>query len=139
MRNDNHLNTDLSRHHILLCAVILLAGVITTTAPVVAQLPADPNPKRELEMTVAEGFTVTAVGDVIIARPISQGINPELTEVVEILQRPDVTFGNFETSAIDLQDFDGYQAAEHGGAWLLGPPAIAYDPVSYTHLRAHET
>ncbi|HJO29287.1 MAG TPA: CapA family protein [Acidobacteriota bacterium] len=127
MRNDNHPITDLSSHRILLCTVILLAGVITTTAPVVAQLPADPDPKRELEMTVAKGFTVTAVGDVIIARPISQGTNLELTEVFEILQRPDVTFGNFETSAIDLQDFDGYQAAEHGGAWLIGPPAIAYD------------
>ena len=108
MRNDNHPTTRLRRHHILLCAAILLAGVITTTAPVAAQLPADPNPERELQMTVAEGFTVAAVGDVIIARPISQGMNIELTEVIEILQRPDVTFGNFETSAIDLQDFDGY-------------------------------
>ena len=72
MRNDNHPITDLSSHRILLCTVILLAGVITTTAPVVAQLPADPDPKRELEMTVAKGFTVTAVGDVIIARPISR-------------------------------------------------------------------
>jgi len=127
MRNDNHPTTRLRGHHILLCAVILLAGVITTTAPLAAQLPADPDPERELQMTVAEGFTVTAVGDVIIARPISQGMNIELTEVIEVLQRPDVTFGNFETSAIDLQDFDGYQAAEHGGAWLIGPPAVADD------------
>ncbi|MFQ5506431.1 MAG: hypothetical protein ACE5F1_16800, partial [Planctomycetota bacterium] len=122
MRRADHRTGRSISGTIVLLAVVVLAALITTPAFPSAQLPADPDPQRELQMTAADGFTVAAVGDVIIARPISQGTDPRLREVIEILRRPDVTFGNFETSAIDLHDFDGYPAAEHGGAWLIAVP-----------------
>ena len=60
--------------------VVVLPGIFS--AGLVAQQPAPKptprDPQRELATSVADGFTVAAVGDCIIAHPVSQtpGFSP---------------------------------------------------------------
>ncbi len=56
----------------------------------------DPN----LAITVADGFTLAAVGDCIISRPLSQltATDQRFAAVVRLLRDSHVTFGNLETS-----------------------------------------
>jgi poly-gamma-glutamate capsule biosynthesis protein CapA/YwtB (metallophosphatase superfamily) len=79
------------------------------------------DPAPQLAMNVADGFTLAAVGDLIIARPIPLGKDPSLMTPVKILRDADATFGNFEGSVIDIRRFKGYPAAEFGGVWIIGP------------------
>jgi poly-gamma-glutamate capsule biosynthesis protein CapA/YwtB (metallophosphatase superfamily) len=106
-------------------AVLVFGGLLAAGR----QQPQTPSrdPARELAMSVGDGFTLTAVGDLIFARPIAQLGDPAFAGVVQLLQRGDVTFGNFEGSAIDIPRFTGYPAAEFGGVWIIGPPEVAKD------------
>ncbi|WP_342394690.1 hypothetical protein [Sinorhizobium numidicum] len=47
---------------------------------------------------VAEGFTMVAVGDLIVTRALTKGQDPDFGAVLKILREADVTFGNMETS-----------------------------------------
>ncbi len=47
--------------------------------------------------------------------------------MLAILRGADLTFGNFEGTALDLRHFGGSPQAEAGGAWLLAAPAVAAD------------
>ena len=85
------------------------------------------DPLRELTMSVSDGFSLAAVGDCIIARPISQTQDTLFKGVVKILQEPDATFGNFEGTTIDRHHFTGHPEAEFGGVWIIGTPAVAKD------------
>jgi hypothetical protein len=87
--------------------------------------PAPRDPQRELAMSAADGFTVAAVGDCIIARPVSQtsGFAP----VGKLVRDADVAFGNFEGTAIDLTRTPATPQAEFGGVWIIGTPAVARD------------
>ena len=76
-------------------------------------------------MSVADGFTVAAVGDCIIARPVSQ--TPGFAPVGKILRDADAAFGNFEGTAIDLSRTPAVPQAEFGGVWIIGAPAVAKD------------
>lgn len=82
---------------------------------------------RELEMSIADGFTLAAVGDCIISRPLLQLQDPNFRAVVKILRDADVTFGNLETSIIDIRRFKGYPQAETDGWWLISSPETAKD------------
>jgi len=82
---------------------------------------------HELQMSTTDGFTLTSVGDLIFARPIAQTPDPAFRSVVQTLQAGDVTFGNFEGSALDIRAFKGYPAAKFGGVWISGPPEVARD------------
>jgi poly-gamma-glutamate synthesis protein (capsule biosynthesis protein) len=92
-----------------------------------AQEPAPRDQARELAMSTADGFTLTTVGDLIFARPVAQLSDPAFQSIVKVLQAGDVTFGNFEGSALDIRHFKGYPAAEFGGVWIIGPPDVARD------------
>jgi poly-gamma-glutamate synthesis protein (capsule biosynthesis protein) len=92
---------------------------------------ADPRrpPSRELEMSVADGFTLAAVGDLIPSHALTPIARSDrgLAAIVEILQAADAAFGNLETTLIDMRRFEGHPA---GGAddWLLAAdPAVALD------------
>jgi len=76
---------------------------------------------------VPDSFTLTAVGDLIITAPISERMKRTSPDLIRILQSADVTFGNFEGSALDLPKFDGYPAALTGGNWLLSSPKVPSD------------
>jgi poly-gamma-glutamate capsule biosynthesis protein CapA/YwtB (metallophosphatase superfamily) len=59
--------------------------------------------ERDLAITVTDGFTLAAVGDCIISRPLSQlmATDPRFAEVVRLLRDAHATFGNLETSITD--------------------------------------
>src|SRR3954466_1796764 len=100
-----------------------LAGVVIVAQQAPAPTPRDP--QRELAMSVADGFTLAAVGDCIIARPVSQtsGFAP----VGKLVHDADAAFGNFEGPAIDLARTPATPQAEFGGVWIIGAPAVARD------------
>ena len=81
--------------------------------------------QRELAMSVADGFTVAAVGDCIIVRPVSQ--TPGFAPVGRIVRDADVAFGNFEGTALDLARTPAIPQAEFGGVWIIGSPEVAKD------------
>ena len=76
-------------------------------------------------MSVADGFTVAAVGDCIIARPVSQ--TPGFAAVGKVLRDSEAAFGNFEGTAIDLSRTPAVPQAEFGGVWIIGSPTVAKD------------
>lgn len=95
--------------------------------------------------SVADGFTMVAVGDLIVTRALTKGHHPGLSEVLEILRNADVTFGNMETNILDIRSFDGSPQAEHGGAYHvslpeLGPDlkAMGFNLVSYANNHTFE-
>ncbi len=109
-------------------ALVTAVPTALAVAPAAAQtLPPDADSATALMMNVEDGFTVAAVGDIIIARPMAQTDDPVFMRALDVIARADVGFGNFETSAIDIRNFDGYPQAEYGGAWLIGVPGIARD------------
>src|SRR5262245_3789526 len=63
--------------------------------------------ERELQMSVADGFTLAAVGDCIISRPLSQYVqrDPDFAGTVKILKQSDATYGNLETNIFDMRQF----------------------------------
>ena len=97
------------------------AAIIAQQSPA----PASRDPQRELMMNVADGFTVAAVGDCIIARPVSQ--TPGFASVGKLIRDADSAFGNFEGTAIDLSRTPAVPQAEFGGVWIIGAPAVARD------------
>src|SRR5499426_859669 len=108
----------------LLVSLIAIATVtIVAAQPPTAPAPRDP--QRELLMNVADGFTLAAVGDCIIARPVSQ--TPGFAPVAKIIHDADTAFGNFEGTAIDLARTPAVPQAEFGGVWIIGAPSVAKD------------
>jgi poly-gamma-glutamate capsule biosynthesis protein CapA/YwtB (metallophosphatase superfamily) len=66
------------------------------------------DPKRPPDLLfsgrVVDGFTLAAVGDCIIRRPLSQDAarDPSFAAVVKLLRGADATYGNMEISIVDL-------------------------------------
>jgi len=135
-----------SRSRSLFCAAVLAAAVAVILAhagraDVGPANPADPgvknasklDPRRplsaELQTSVADGFTLTAVGDLIISRPLSQyaAREPGFKSVLELLRQGDVLCGNMETPILDLRGFKGYPYS-YAGDWTLSAlPSVAGD------------
>lgn len=108
----------------------LLAGTMPLSfvlaAPAVAQdkpLELSPVPSHP----IADGFTLATVGDLIYLRPMLATLEKQAPEIVRILRSADVTFGNFETTAIDLANFGGSPQAESGGTWMLADKHVPAD------------
>lgn len=80
-----------------------------------------------IETNVADGFTMVAVGDLIVARPLMKGWHPGFDAVTEILRNGDATFGNMETLIFDIRSFQGSPQAEHGGAYHISLPEVGPD------------
>ena len=110
---------------LVVLASIILSGVVAAVAQQAAQTPPARDPQRELATSVADGFTVAAVGDCIIARPVSQ--TPGFSPVGKTVRDADVAFGNFEGTALDLTRTPAIPQAEFGGVWIIGTPAVAKD------------
>ena len=53
----------------------------------------------DMEMKVRGPFTMAAVGDVIIMRPMANSTDPGLQSALRVLQNSDVAFGNFAQGA----------------------------------------
>ena len=76
---------------------------------------------------VADGFTMVAVGDLIVTRPLTKGQHSGFGDLVKILHDADVTFGNMETNVFDIRSFTGSPQAEYGGAYHVSLPELGPD------------
>jgi poly-gamma-glutamate synthesis protein (capsule biosynthesis protein) len=84
---------------------------------------------HELDTDVPDGFTVGAVGDLIISRPLSQyGARlPGFHSVLEVLHGTDALYGNLETTIFDVRNFTG-GAYSWDGDWTNSSlPSVAED------------
>ncbi len=104
-------------------------GSVAATAPESDLFDPKRPPAAELEMSAAPGFTLAAVGDCIISRPLShkRAVDPAFARVVEILERADAAFGNLETSILDIRTFAGHPHSGAGDWGLTSLPAVAPD------------
>jgi hypothetical protein len=86
-------------------------------------------PAAELEMSVADGFTLAAVGDCIISRPLSPKLanDTAFAAAIAVLRSSDATFGNLETSILDVRHFDGHPNVGADDWGLSSLPAVAGD------------
>jgi len=131
-------------------ALILLAAAARSSEPgtpaVAAEPtaiygPADPqakdpsrfDPKRpirqEMQTDVPDGFTVGAVGDLIISRPLSQyaaRLNG-FAGVLRLLASTDVNYGNLETTLFDARYFAGAPYSWDDDWTNSAEPAVAND------------
>ncbi|HZM35267.1 MAG TPA: CapA family protein [Burkholderiales bacterium] len=76
---------------------------------------------------VKDGFSVAAVGDIIIVQPISQSADRAFQAMASKLRDADVAIGNLEGSAFDMRRFKGHPQAEFGGVLINGSPEAAAD------------
>jgi poly-gamma-glutamate capsule biosynthesis protein CapA/YwtB (metallophosphatase superfamily) len=85
--------------------------------------------QRELQTDVPNGFTVGAVGDLIISRPLSQYSErlPGFKSVVELLHGSDVLYGNLETTIFDARNFAGAPYSWDGDWTNSSVPPVARD------------
>lgn len=56
---------------------------------------------------VGDGFTMLAVGDLIVSRRLAEEQHPGLTDIVKLIRQSDVAFGNLETNIFDIRTFAG--------------------------------
>lgn len=107
---------------------MLLAGAVVvvlqaTTAS--AQQAEARDWSQDMVMKITGPFTIAAVGDVIITRPMSQFQDPGLQSALRILQDADVAVGNFESLIRDERTFEG----PLGGS-MTGTREVASDLVA---------
>jgi poly-gamma-glutamate capsule biosynthesis protein CapA/YwtB (metallophosphatase superfamily) len=77
----------------------------------------------------ADGFTVGAVGDLIISRPLSQYSRrlPAFKATLEVLRGTDALYGNLETTIFDARNFTGAPYSWDGDWTNSSVPAVAKD------------
>lgn len=80
-----------------------------------------------IETNVRDGFTMVAVGDLIVTRPLTKSQDADFSAVLKILHDADVTFGNIETNIFDIRSFKGSPQAEYGGAYHISLPELGPD------------
>lgn len=76
---------------------------------------------------IADGFTLVAVGDLIVTRPLTKTQDADFGAVLKVLREADVTFGNMETNILDIRAFTGAPQAEYGGAYHVSLPELGPD------------
>jgi poly-gamma-glutamate capsule biosynthesis protein CapA/YwtB (metallophosphatase superfamily) len=67
-------------------------------------------------------LTLASTGDSLITRRLSTNTEEAFLSVVELIRSADVAFTNLETT---IHDYEGYPAAQSGGAWMVSPPHVA--------------
>ncbi|WP_025038525.1 CapA family protein [Bradyrhizobium sp. DOA9] len=96
-----------------------------------------------LATNVTDGFTMVAVGDLIVSRPLTACGDASFAEIVKRLHEADVTFGNLETNIFDVRSFKG--SPQCGGPYHvslpeLGPDlkAMGFNILSYANNHAFD-
>lgn len=79
----------------------------------------------QLRTSIAPGFTLAAVGDIIDVRPISQV--PSFHPIGKLIKQADVAFGNFEGTVVDSNALPTWVEAETGGGAILMDPLVPAD------------
>jgi poly-gamma-glutamate synthesis protein (capsule biosynthesis protein) len=109
-----------------LIALVALAFFPLSVSGQAIQTATTGNPQKALSCSVSDGFTLAAVGDIVVAQPIS-GIQDEgFTTTSRILREADAAFGNIEETLIDMRHFKGHPQAT-GDIGLVGVPEVARD------------
>ena len=111
-------------------SVVMLSGVALAVAVVSLQPAAQEGPARrdgaieprEFATTVKDGFTLAAVGDVIVAYPQSQNPDSGFQGVLKLIRDADAATGNYEGNIIDGRKFKG-----SGPGGFAGVPEVAAD------------
>jgi poly-gamma-glutamate capsule biosynthesis protein CapA/YwtB (metallophosphatase superfamily) len=75
----------------------------------------------ELAMSVRDGFTMTSVGDLIVAYPQSDNPDPRFQGVLKLIRDADVATGNYEGNIIDGRRFKGSGPGGFGGVPEVAP------------------
>jgi poly-gamma-glutamate capsule biosynthesis protein CapA/YwtB (metallophosphatase superfamily) len=85
--------------------------------------------RQEMQMDVPDGFSVGAVGDLIISRPLSQYAArlAGFEAVLRVLHGVDVLYGNLETTIFDARYFAGAPYSWDGDWTNSSDPAVAGD------------
>jgi poly-gamma-glutamate capsule biosynthesis protein CapA/YwtB (metallophosphatase superfamily) len=107
-------------------AALLLVGTITAV-PAIAVEDRLTGIEAVPSAPIADGFTLAATGDIIYLRPMLSTIERQSPGMLKLLRSADATFGNFETTVLDLQHFEGAPQAESGGTWMLADPGVVAD------------
>jgi poly-gamma-glutamate capsule biosynthesis protein CapA/YwtB (metallophosphatase superfamily) len=122
-------------------AIVLPIALVSHAGGAETYGPGDPgqkdarqfDPKRpvahEMRIDVPDGYTVGAVGDLIISRPLSQyaARMPDFSSVLEILRSTDAVYGNLETTIFDARHFTGAPYSWDGDWTNSSEPAVAQD------------
>jgi poly-gamma-glutamate synthesis protein (capsule biosynthesis protein) len=84
---------------------------------------------QEMQMDVPDGFTVGAVGDLIISRPLRQYAErlPAFKATLDVLSGTDALYGNLETTIFDARNFKGAPYSWDGDWTNSSLPAVAKD------------
>ncbi len=84
---------------------------------------------QELQTSVPDGFRLVAVGDCIISRPLSEYASrePGFAQSIAILKNGDATYGNLETSILDMRTFKGFPYTGDDDVPLVADPSVAKD------------
>ncbi len=118
-----------------LCSGLMVLAL--TQAQTHAQAPS----AAELATSVADGFTIAVVGDLIISYPLDHMMSdPGFREVVEMTRSADVTTGNLEGNIIDGRSFSGSRGGGFGGEpgvaeWLV---EMGFDIVARANNHAND-
>src|SRR5688572_30503508 len=114
--------TTMRTWHVGLVAALVAVGA--SLVPARAQRGAAPArlAERELATTVTDGFTMAAVGDMIVAYPQSANPDPGFQSVLKLIRDADVATGNYEGNIIDGRFFKGTGPGGFGGV-----PEVAAD------------
>ena len=121
------------RHRFSALILVLFAAVLHAQSDPGVKDPSKFDPKRplaqELTTNVPDGFRLVAVGDCIISRPLSQYASrkPAVAAVLKKLKEGDATYGNLETSIIDIRSFKGSPYTGEDDEPLLALPPVAKD------------
>jgi poly-gamma-glutamate capsule biosynthesis protein CapA/YwtB (metallophosphatase superfamily) len=85
--------------------------------------------RQEMQTDVPDDFTVGAVGDLIISRPLSQYAArlPGFASVLGVLRGVDVLYGNLETTVFDARYFAGSPYSWDDDWTNSSEPAVAKD------------
>jgi poly-gamma-glutamate synthesis protein (capsule biosynthesis protein) len=116
-----------------LAAFSAAAAAVAIPQPAPTPPPFDPKRPlaREIETRIGDGFTLAAVGDLIVSRKLSPLLARDsgFAAVVEILRRADAAFGNFENVLLDPRSFRDslYPYAGRDDWALSAPPEVAAD------------
>ena len=134
----------MNRRSARIAALLLAVGgaSLLSSVPAAAQeaLTTTPVPTTP----IAGGFTLAAVGDLIYLRPMAATLEARSPDMLRLLRGADVTFGNFETTVLDLANTKAVAQAESGGTRMVADPRVPKDVAKLgfdvlSHANNHST
>lgn len=107
---------------------LLLSAAVAIASPLAGAAAQETLTTTPVPTTAIVGdFTLAAVGDLIYLRPMLATLEARSPDMVRLLRGADVTFGNFETTVLDLASTRAVPQAESGGTWMLADPGVPGD------------